>query len=319
MMQPEESQQQSLKVRLLGTGEFQLGETLRFSYTKVQALLLLLLLEKTALSRERLTYMLWPNQDATQARSNLRNALHLLRRVVGKSRVGGNLQFVTWHQQADDWLDVDELCQAPSAQQLELLSTYSGEILSDFVVPDAPSYMDWLDTKRMHYQGAVMACTDRLYEQALSQQLIDMRVSVAKTQVRIDPWNEEFQQRLITSLAESGDIHGAMAQWDQACSLFQRELDIQLSPNSQSLLREIQMNKSREPLNVINARGGGSISIEELAATPMQTAALLQIDCYAKDPHNTEAIHSLQMLRMAIERCVLANDGLMAWRNGAVA
>lgn len=59
------------------------GTTLtQFSYDKVKALLVYLLLNEQAANRAGLAEMLWPDQGLSSGRTNLRHALHCLRHVL---------------------------------------------------------------------------------------------------------------------------------------------------------------------------------------------------------------------------------------------
>src|SRR4051794_20987205 len=75
----------TLHIRLLGEFSIRYGDTL-FSELKsprLQALLAYLLLHRGTLhSRQQLAFLLWPDSSEAQARTNLRNLLHLLRRSL---------------------------------------------------------------------------------------------------------------------------------------------------------------------------------------------------------------------------------------------
>lgn len=319
MIQPEDPTDHALTIRLLGPGEFYLNGQVRFSYAKVLALMLVLLLEPHPQSRERLTFLLWPTQGANQARNNLRNALHLLRKLVGPHRVRGDLHFVRWQTQPGDCVDIDLLSQPPQPPQLAILDKYTGEILSDLFVSDAPSFMDWLDTKRMHYQGLVMACTEKWYAQASLEGDQETRLAVTKLQARMDPCDENHQQRLIAALVEAGDLHGAQAQWDQACSILQRELEAPPSPAM------IAQSGRLRPGKTIRQQHAGLMPTESDPLIPsshtkdktLRPAALLHIACHAKDPHDALSLQSLDTVRSGIEVSTSDHGGHLSWYNGA--
>ncbi|HVL91805.1 MAG TPA: hypothetical protein VM264_00505, partial [Acidimicrobiales bacterium] len=70
----------------------------------------LLLHRHTAQSREALAFLLWPDSSEDQARTNLRNLLHTLRRAVPE--IGACLRVtnrtVQWRPETRVWVDVDE-------------------------------------------------------------------------------------------------------------------------------------------------------------------------------------------------------------------
>ncbi|MGS0467169.1 hypothetical protein ACU8V3_08395 [Cobetia marina] len=82
------TQETSGQAQLALLGHFQLtlgDDTLtQFSYDKVKALLLHLLLHDQAVSRAGLAELLWPDQGLSSGRTNLRHALHCLRQSLGR-------------------------------------------------------------------------------------------------------------------------------------------------------------------------------------------------------------------------------------------
>jgi len=55
-----------------------------FSYDKVKALLVYLLLHRQPVNRAALAELLWPDQGLSSGRTNLRHALHCLRQSLGE-------------------------------------------------------------------------------------------------------------------------------------------------------------------------------------------------------------------------------------------
>ena len=78
-------QPMTLQIQLLG--EFRLthddAPITAFNTPKLQLLLAYLLLHRDApQSRQALAYLFWPDSNDSQARTNLRNAIHLLRTAL---------------------------------------------------------------------------------------------------------------------------------------------------------------------------------------------------------------------------------------------
>ncbi|MBV9229325.1 MAG: hypothetical protein JOZ18_08425, partial [Chloroflexi bacterium] len=75
-----------LRLAVLGAPEvFHNGSRLTFSLRKAQALLLYLAVEGGMHSRSKLSALLWPNSEAHDARTALRNAIALLRNLLDDS------------------------------------------------------------------------------------------------------------------------------------------------------------------------------------------------------------------------------------------
>ncbi len=74
-----------IRLELLGTLRITFGDTpvASVNTARMQSLLAYLVLHADApQSREHLAYLLWPESEESQARTNLRQALHHLRRAL---------------------------------------------------------------------------------------------------------------------------------------------------------------------------------------------------------------------------------------------
>src|SRR5689334_8280264 len=104
--------------------------------------------------RDTLIGLFWPNSDQEHARSSLRNALHVLRRLLGEDAI---------ISRGDEEIAVDrELirCDATlfqnalAAKQFEAsLALYRGDFLTGFFIDDAPDFEHWLQSERAKLRG----------------------------------------------------------------------------------------------------------------------------------------------------------------------
>lgn len=300
-------------VRLLGRGHFTLGPVpLRLPYAKAQALLLLLLLEPAGHARERLTDLLWPDQDAATARNNLRHALHLLRRELGEHRLHTTRDLARLQRLPVDRLDLDDLTPdldlpaarhgpAPSPAALEALVDYQGELMAGFSLPNAPGFMGWLDRQRLAVHARVVACLQVLHDQALATQRPADRVAVARLQARVDPWGEGPHLRLMQALVDAGRETEALAHWDLVRETFQRDLDVQPGEGLRALAQSLQGGTASRPTNPPAL--AASSRPAEPASQATEASALLQVECRAVDPRDglaldaIDAVHQVLMVR----------------------
>ncbi|EWH02784.1 hypothetical protein Q427_06735 [Halomonas sp. BC04] len=74
------------QLALFGQFSLTLGDDVlnQFSYDKVKALLVYLLLHQQPINRASLAELLWPDQGLSSGRTNLRHALHCLRQSLGE-------------------------------------------------------------------------------------------------------------------------------------------------------------------------------------------------------------------------------------------
>ena len=83
-------------------------------------------------SRQHLAFLLWPDSDEPQARTNLRNLLHHLRRALPEAErlLRIDTQDLQWLPDGPFTLDVADLEQAVAAGELEKAAAlYTGDLL----------------------------------------------------------------------------------------------------------------------------------------------------------------------------------------------
>ena len=148
---------------LFGSPQFLVdGERIEgFATRKTQALLMYLVCNRRALSRDLLAGMFWGDKPETDARNNLRRVLPELRRRFG-DYLAADRQAIRFDRRASFWLDVDEFTAAlamirnapldeSDIDRLEAaLALYSGEFLAGFNLPDAPGFEEWVTFQREH-------------------------------------------------------------------------------------------------------------------------------------------------------------------------
>ena len=100
-----------LRIRLLGEVELRHGEALLppLESARAASLLAYLLLHREAPQpRQRLAFVLWPDSTESQARTNLRHVLHILRRALPDPDrfLDVTPRTLQWRSDAPFWLDV---------------------------------------------------------------------------------------------------------------------------------------------------------------------------------------------------------------------
>ncbi|WP_106477031.1 AAA family ATPase [Phytohalomonas tamaricis] len=208
-----------VRVQLFGSFELRLEGQLPtpFSYDKVKALLLYLLLHDQAVSRAALAEVLWPDQKAASSRTNLRHALHSLRQTLGAEaeRVLIVSRQTLSLQHGERWrLDVGELDallrNTNGAGTLErVLEIYKGELADGLQLPQCPAFQRWLLQTRSAWRQRVLDCAEQLLEHESNVTIEILRMLVQ----RFDSYTP-FQERLVQKLAESGQAAAAHEQFN---------------------------------------------------------------------------------------------------------
>ena len=133
---------------------------------RLQALLACLLLTPRPISRQQLAYQFWPESSEPQARTNLRNLIHLLRNGLPNADrlIRADAQSLEWLGNAAARLDVHEFEKAlaaapgisPDRAQLERAVTiYQGDLLPD-------CYDDWIIPERDRLRKAFLSALEAL-------------------------------------------------------------------------------------------------------------------------------------------------------------
>ena len=213
----------SLQMRLLGgfSLTFEGQPVTAVDAPRLQSLLAHLVLEPDVRHpRERLASLFWPESEASQSRTNLRQALHHLRRALPESEqcLEAEARVVRWRADAPLWLDVAEferlLARAAEARQTgvtdderEMLegavALYAGDL-----VPDC--YDDWVVPERHRLREMFLGAAERLTELLELERDYRGAIPWARQLLDEDPLNDGSCRRLMRLYALCGDRAGAL-------------------------------------------------------------------------------------------------------------
>src|SRR5215831_2041526 len=136
-----------IRIELFGSLRITCGERpiASVNTSRLQSLLGYLVLHSgTPVSREQLAFLLWPESTDAQARTNLRQLLHHLRRALpaGCCLLVSDHQTVQWKRDASCWIDVAEFEEAIARDAYEeAVRLYQDDLLRGL-------YDDWLNSNR---------------------------------------------------------------------------------------------------------------------------------------------------------------------------
>lgn len=243
-----------LSVRLLGGfGLERDGEVISLTSSRAQVVLAYLLLHRDG-SHERgwLASILWPDTDERQARTNLRQALHQLRRTVPDAercfvldgrrlrvREGAPLDLdvarfegaAASSRQAND----DGAITGSERDRLEdAVRHYRGDLL-----PETEG--DWLDEPREHLLERFASVLERIVDVAEAQRDYGAAVRYAQRWVQHDPLVEEPYRRLMRLHALRGERAKAMHVYHSCASLLMREVGGEPSPRTQTAYEQAML------------------------------------------------------------------------------
>jgi DNA-binding SARP family transcriptional activator/tetratricopeptide (TPR) repeat protein len=203
--------------------------------------------DRVAHTREGLAFALWPDSSEGQARTNLRNVLHTLRRscppIVPHLEVTD--QTLRWRTGPEVWVDLrvheaalDEAASAAPGSDERIAAlhraadAYGGDLL-------AGSYDDWTLEDRARLRDRHLRSLRELAGELVERAAPARAVDVARRLVREDPLDEESHRLLITCHASAGDRAGAVRAYHECVSTLRRELGVEPSASTRAAYDEV--------------------------------------------------------------------------------
>jgi DNA-binding SARP family transcriptional activator/TolB-like protein len=249
-----------IQLRLLGALDIEMDDggdhSPLIAHPKRLALLSYLALRgsHSAVSRDALVAVFWPESDGARARGALRNALHFLR-----SRLGNG----TLHSEGDRLRLADIWCDAVAFEDLlgrgeleEAVELYRGDLLEGFYLADAPEFEAWLEEERGRLRRrAVDACWS-LVDAAEQAGRVALAARYARRALGLAPTDEIGARRLLTLLARSGDSTGALRAHEEFAERLIRLYELEPSAETEALVESIRRGDLR-PAKA-DARGVGA-------------------------------------------------------------
>jgi DNA-binding SARP family transcriptional activator len=228
-----------LQIQLLG--KFRLtynGEPVTtMNSPRLQSLLAYLVLNRdTALPRQHLAFLFWPDSTESQARTNLRKLLYQLRQALPEadSFLQSDAQTIQWSAGASFALDVIELqgflnqTKDQTADQeplIKLTDLYTGELLPD-------CYDDWIYPVRQLLHKTVIKALQRLVDLFEAQQAYESALRYAQRLLALDPLEEGTYQSLMRLHTRNGDRTAALQVYQACVKVLQQEFGVE--PNSET-------------------------------------------------------------------------------------
>jgi DNA-binding SARP family transcriptional activator len=226
----------AVRVRLLGELDVRVGDEpvpLPGSARARSLLGLLALQPGVALSRQRLAFLLWPDSTEAQARTNLRNVLHQLRRA--SPHLDAIVEVTPSTLRCDPArcrVDVAELLTAleradavgPGSDERvvalrEAVALSAGELLDG-------CYDDWLLEERERLRDRQASALRRLVEELLLRGDHISAVPVVRELVRREPLNEDHHRLRIRVHGAAGDRAGALRAFHECAAVLEQELGV---------------------------------------------------------------------------------------------
>ena len=263
-----------LRLAVLGPPEvFHDSSRLSFALRKSQALLLYLAVEGGMHPRSKLAAFLWPDSEPHDARTALRNALGLLRRLLTDLdadaspsprthlRIQGELLGLNPQvlfeldldvvQQA--WKEAQALSAAPSEEQRTALVAHiqhalalvRGPFLDGFWLGEEAPFDEWLQQQQQQWQVRLQLLCDRLSSWHEAGGELEQARATLTRWLALDPLAEEACRRLMRVQLALGDATAALQVYATCRARLAEELRIEPSVETVALAEHIRATQAR--------------------------------------------------------------------------
>ncbi len=209
----------------------------------------LVLHSDTAQPRERLAFLLWPASTESQARTNLRQLLHNLKRALPAecNALVTDHFAVQWRQDASCSIDAIDfqaaLAEANAARtendrtrEIQSLTT-AAQLYDDDLLPAL--YDDWLTPLREEYRRRLANALHRVATLFEEQNEYAAAIPWADRLVALDPLCEAHYQLLIRLHASNHDRASALRAYHQCMRVLRREMGVEPGPATQELFSQV--------------------------------------------------------------------------------
>lgn len=239
--------------------------------SRLQSLLAYLILHHDAPQpRERLAFMLWPASKESQARTNLRQLLHNLKRALPPECNSLLIDHfaVQWRQDTSSTVDALDFQAAIAetaaarlredrAQELKSLTT-AVQLYEDDLLPGL--YDDWLTPLREEYRRQVCDALYRLATLFEDQQEYTAAIPWATRLVSLDSLSEVHHQLLIRLHTANHDRASALRAYHQCMRVLRRELGVEPGKATQELFQRILKAEQGMTPNVVASSAAKPLS-----------------------------------------------------------
>lgn len=226
-------------LHLLGPVVLRRGAQVLPVTVKKSLALLVLLAREGALSRARVTALLWPQLDASAARRNLRRELARLREAgAGQTVLTDGDELRLDAQVAIDVGDFEAALKAGAPDAA--IALWRGAPAGGLELEDAPAFEDWLARERMQLMGLrrrALEASAAAHEAGGSFELALQRIEAL---LNDDPLQEQRHRDAMRLHAACGRREQALAQYEHCRTLLKAELDLQPMAETDALVARLR-------------------------------------------------------------------------------
>ena len=193
------------------------------------------------LARDRALALLWPELDSDRARNNLKQLVFSLRRALSPdlfAATGSTLRLEPNVITVDVW--AYEKAIADNALE-NAVARYGGPFLDGFNVPGLPEFERWVETERDRLARVHAETLDTLAERARRAGQFEIAAAWRRHLAALDPLSARYAVSFVRSLADAGDVPGALRHAHLYERLVRSELDADVGPDMRLVVAQLRL------------------------------------------------------------------------------
>lgn len=320
----------SLRIYLFGVPRFERdGESVSLTRRKSIALLAYLAVSAQAHSRDSLATMLWPENDQSSARTNLRREIFRVKNAIGEDFLVIEREQIALDSQSDIWLDTQEFqAQIAGTQQhdhgadlpceeclkafKQAMDLYTDDFMAGFSLPDSVTFDEW-----QFFQGETLRSSLAETLQSLIRGLskrgdYEEGIEYARRWLALDRLHEPAHRQLMWLYARSGQQSAALRQYQECVRLLMEELGIEPEEETIDLYEAIKT-KQITAADTGISQNVEPVKVQKASPLPEGTVTLLYTDIegstplWESDPHAME--RALKQHNRIIQAAIADHEG----------
>lgn len=246
----QKSDQALLQLKTLGDPQVLVnGEPVQgLPATKSRALIFYLAVTGSTHSRDELAGIFWPNMGETEAKTNLRQALTRLRKVL-PLHLDITRHEVGFNPAARLWLDTAAFEAAINrgnpnnregiAHLQAAADLYQDDFLENFALEDEEWFTEWVVAERDRLRLLALQALHTLTNYFTPRREIVLGLRYVRQLLTLEPTRETGHQQLMQLLAWNGQYRAALAQYERCQQVLSAMLSLEPLPKTTALAARI--------------------------------------------------------------------------------
>lgn len=244
-------------IYLLSTPQIkQAGKVASLSHQKALALIAYLATTRRPHSRDALCGLLWPDEEQSKARAELRRMLWSSNKGLGQGWLDSNRQTAGLAKTAVIYTDIHHfdqlltswqqhnhnhttLCAQCATDLTAAVDLYQDDFMAGFVLPDSDNFERWQQQQAKEKRQALEEALDKLLHWHLA---IDNHsfLKIAQRRLKLDPAHEPTHRAFMIHYAKAQRPSAALAQYQQCVEALSAELGLEPTVETIELCQQIK-------------------------------------------------------------------------------